>query len=101
MLPTSGDRASVKFDGAWVLEREERKRDILGFMHTHPDGPNEPSARDVRTMRAWADAFGKPLLCVIVSPAGLHGYRFEGFDSQPVLVPRMVMFTRGVIIGAD
>ncbi len=72
--PRSGARLSVEFDGPWVLEREERRHDVVGFYHTHPDGPAVPSRRDIRTMRAWCSSFGKPLLCLIVGPAGLRGY---------------------------
>jgi hypothetical protein len=72
----------VRFDGLWVLAREETHCDVVGFLHTHPDGPAAPSDRDVRTMRAWCLAFGKPLLCLIESPAGLCGYRFDNSASR-------------------
>ena len=42
----------MRFDGAWVLDREETHGDVVGFLHTHPDGPATPSQRDVRTIRA-------------------------------------------------
>src|SRR4051794_7601897 len=62
-----GERVRVEFDGPWVLRREERYGDVVGFYHTHPPGCHGLSNRDVRTMRAWCGAFGKPLLCVIES----------------------------------
>ncbi len=96
-----GDLASVRFDGPWVLEREERRHDILGFLHTHPGGPASPSHRDVRTMRAWCSAFGKPLLCLIASPKGLHGYRFDDYESQGLPLEMVEVFPRGVIIGVE
>jgi len=65
----TGRPTSVKFDGQWVLEREERKGDVVGFWHTHPDGTLKPSTRDRKTMRAWVRCFGKPLLCVIQNPS--------------------------------
>jgi proteasome lid subunit RPN8/RPN11 len=99
--PSMGDRASVTFDGAWVLQREERRGDILGFLHTHPDGPPGPSPRDVRTMRAWCSAFGKPLLCLIASPDGLHGYRFAVDAPSGVRLALVESFPRGVIIGVE
>jgi hypothetical protein len=71
----------VRFDGAWALKREEKYGDLVGFLHTHPDGPASPSTRDVRTMRTWCSAFGKPLLCLISSPEGLRGYRFDNDES--------------------
>jgi proteasome lid subunit RPN8/RPN11 len=50
------------------MNREEKHGDVVGFLHTHPDGPAAPSKRDLRTMRAWWSAFGKPLLYLIASP---------------------------------
>jgi len=96
-----GERASVDFDGLWVLKREEDRHDVLGFFHTHPDGPSSPSGRDVRTMRAWCSAFGKPLLCVIASPGGMHGYRFDHDDSEGVELEFVELFPRGVVVGVD
>ena len=98
---SSGARASVTFDGAWVLQREEDRGDVVGFLHTHPDGPTTPSDRDVRTMRAWCSAFGKPLLCLIASPEGVRGYRFDDDESKGVELPTVELFPRGVVIGVD
>jgi proteasome lid subunit RPN8/RPN11 len=98
---SSGDRASVRFDGPWVLEREERRSDVLGFFHTHPDGPPCPSSRDVRTMRAWCSAFGKPLMCVIASPECVRGYRFDDDESEGVELAAVEVFGRGVVIGVE
>ncbi|GAH27138.1 unnamed protein product [marine sediment metagenome] len=61
----TGESASVEFDWQWSLNREEKKGDILGFWHTHPDGSLKPSTRDRKTMQAWVNCFGKSLLCVI------------------------------------
>lgn len=72
-----GQPASVEFDWAWVLKREEHRGDVIGFYHTHPEGQTAPSDRDVRTMRAWVGCFGKPLLCVIESGDSLAAYVFE------------------------
>jgi proteasome lid subunit RPN8/RPN11 len=96
----SGERLQVRFDGAWALEREERCQDVLGFYHTHPDGPAGPSRRDVRTMRAWCSSFGKSLLCVIGSPGGVRGYRFARDDSYTELAV-VEVFPRGVVIGVE
>ncbi len=98
---SSGERASVRFDGAWVLSREEKHRDVVGFLHTHPDGPAEPSLRDVRTIRAWCSSFGKPLLCLIASPKGIRGYRFDDDESTGAPLRIVEMFPRGVLIGVD
>jgi proteasome lid subunit RPN8/RPN11 len=99
--PSTGERASVGFDGLWVLKREEERHDVLGFFHTHPDGPSSPSTRDVRTMRAWCIAFGKPLLCVIASPEALHGYRFDHDDSEGVELEFVELLPRGVVVGVE
>lgn len=98
---SSGERCSVPFDGAWVLEREETRGDVVGFLHTHPDGPASPSERDVRTMRAWRCAFGKPLLCVIAAPDGLRAFRFDDDESTGAALAAVEMFPRGVVIGVD
>jgi hypothetical protein len=100
-LHEQGERASVRFDGAWVLRREECHGDVVGFLHTHPDGPDSPSRRDVRTMRAWCLAFGKPLLCLIDGPVGLRGYRFDHDESNGVPLASVEVFPRGVVIGVD
>jgi proteasome lid subunit RPN8/RPN11 len=97
----SGERVSVRFDGPWVLAREEQRRDVLGFFHTHPDGPPCPSRRDVRTMRAWCSAFGKPLLCLIASPEGVRGYRFDDHESEGTELTLVETFPRGVVIGVE
>jgi proteasome lid subunit RPN8/RPN11 len=83
------------------LRREEERHDVLGFFHTHPDGPHSPSDRDVRTMRAWCSAFGKPLLCVIASPEALCGYCFDGDESEGVELEVVELFPRGVVIGVE
>lgn len=96
-----GEPLSVNFDGPNVLDREERRRDILGFFHTHPSGPPLPSRRDVRTMRAWCSAFGKPLLCLIASPLGLAGFRFDNDSSQGTPLAEVQLFPRGALVGVE
>jgi proteasome lid subunit RPN8/RPN11 len=96
-----GERISVRFDGAWVLSREETHGDVVGFLHTHPDGPAAPSQRDVRTIQAWCSAFGKPLLCLIASPEDLRGYRFDDDESVGKALSLVELFPRGVVIGVD
>ena len=96
-----GEHVQVAFDGDRVLQREERRGDVLGFFHTHPDGPPAPSRRDVRTMRAWSSAFGKPLICLIASPDGTAGFRFDHDESNGVPLKIVEVFPRGVVIGVD
>ena len=98
---STGETASVRFDGLWVLRREEKRRDVLGFFHTHPHGPPTPSARDIRTMRAGCSAFGKPLLCLIASPEGLKGYRFDNDQSKGKELERLQVLPRGVVRGFE
>lgn len=97
----AGESASVEFDGLWVLAREEQRHDVAGFFHTHPAGPAGPSTRDVRTMRAWVSAFGKPLLCVIASPGGLKAYRFDSDRSSGTPLAAVEVFPRGIIVGVE
>lgn len=97
----TGERACVTFNATWVLEQEEKRHDVIGFWHTHPDGPDGPSQRDVRTMRAWCSAFGKPLLCVIQSPTVIAGFCFHDDESDCVPLPLLEAFPRGVVIGVE
>lgn len=99
--PARGTRTRVGFDGLWVLRREECHGDVAGFYHTHPDGPAYPSRRDVRTLRAWCSAFGKPLVCLIATPRGLTGFRFDGPASAGEPLAVVEAFPGGVIVGVD
>ncbi len=96
-----GEPATVGFDGLAVLEREERKHDVLGFLHTHPTSAATPSRRDLHTMRAWTSAFGKPLLCIITGTDGLAGYLFADDRSRGWPLLTVEAFPRGVIIGVE
>jgi proteasome lid subunit RPN8/RPN11 len=77
-----GKPATVEFDGAAVLAREEKRGDVIGFLHTHPNCEANLSQRDIHTMQAWTSAFGKPLVCLIEGTDGLRAYRFDDSDSQ-------------------
>jgi len=101
MRPTRGRPAEVEFDAAWVLAREERRGDVIGFYHTHPSGRPLPSERDLRTMLAWTSAFGKPLLCLIESTEGLAAFRFDDDESPAVWLKACELFPRGVVIAWD
>jgi proteasome lid subunit RPN8/RPN11 len=96
-----GTPASVAFDGDWVLGREERHGDVIGFYHTHPPAHGKPSARDVRTMRAWASCFGKPLLCVIESDSVLTVTVFRSDEDEGERLGEVRRFPRGVIVAVD
>lgn len=61
-----GEPGSVEADWQWALDQEEAFGNLAGFAHTHPAGAGAtPSTRDIRTMRSWCSALGKPLLCLI------------------------------------
>jgi proteasome lid subunit RPN8/RPN11 len=85
-----GRPAEVEADWAWILDRDEAHSDVMGFYHTHPDGCGlAPSQRDIRTMRAWCSALGKPLLCLIAEnrkPGVPAGYVFlnDEHGGEPV-----------------
>jgi hypothetical protein len=96
-----GSPASVEFDWAWVMAREERYGDVAGFFHTHPQGLATPSARDLRTMRAWVSCFGKPLLCLIDGGDRLSAYLFETDEDDGRPVARVERFPRNAIVAVE
>ena len=95
---TVGEPLRVEFDGPAALRREEKFGDVIGFLHTHPAGPPRPSDRDVRTMRAWCSAFGKPLLCAIAAGETLAGYVFKDHRSKGLAASAIELFPRGVLV---
>ena len=94
----AGAPTEVTFDWDWTLAREERYGDVLGFFHTHPGGFPTPSARDIRTMRAWVTCLGKPLLCVIASGDRLSAYLFKDDEDNGQEVEAVERFPRNVIV---
>ena len=99
-LRSEGTPTSVSFDWAQALVREETFGDVLGFYHTHPNSAPLPSWRDVRTMKAWATCFGKPLLCAIQSGELLAGYLFEP-SGQCKPVARITRLKRNILIAVE
>ncbi len=93
-----GGPSSVEFDWSWVIEREEKRGDVIGFWHTHPFGFSGPSRRDVRTMHGWVDCLGKPLLCLIEVPVGLAAYLFERGEDAGTLLAEVQRFERGFMV---
>ena len=93
-----GEAASVQFDWSWVLEREERRGDVIGFWHTHPFGMVGPSRRDVRTMDQWVDCLGKPLLCLIEVPGKIAAYLFERDEDAARSLAEAQRFERGRMV---
>jgi hypothetical protein len=93
-----GGAASVEFDWSWVLEREKRRGDVIGFWHTHPFGFAGPSRRDVRTMHAWVDCLGKPLLCLIEVPGSIAAYLYETGEEAGRSLAEAQRFERGRLV---
>jgi proteasome lid subunit RPN8/RPN11 len=95
----SGKPNSVEADWAWTLKREEKRGDVIGFVHTHPMGRGiTPSERDIRTMRAWHTALGNPLVCVIDDGESVGGYVFASDDSDGQSVAAITVTEDGVMI---
>lgn len=97
-----GAPASVETDWRWALEREERYHDVAGFYHTHPPAAGAaPSQRDVRTMRAWCGAFGKPLLCVIACDGHTLSTRFLDDEDSGLALPITERFGGSIIVAVE
>jgi hypothetical protein len=97
----AGTPDRVEFDASAVLARDEQRRDIIGFLHTHPHCAAQPSRRDINTMRAWVSALGKPLVCLIEGMDGLAGFRFDHDESSGAPLETVQVFARGIVIGVD
>lgn len=68
----------VSFDWQAVYDRQDTQGDVAGFFHTHPYRAGvHPSAQDIETMYAWANALGKPLVCVIHDGRWKAAWLFE------------------------
>jgi len=98
---SEGDAATVEFDANAVLQREEKRGDVVGFLHTHPTTVARPSQRDLQTTRGWVGAFGKPLLCLIDGTDGLRGYRFDHDECMGIELMLIERFPRGQIVGVN
>ena len=95
----SGKLASVVVDWEWTLKREERRGDVIGFAHTHPSGTGMmPSERDIRTLRAWRIALGKPLLMLIEDGASIAGYVLHNDDGELKPVASITRDVQGALI---
>jgi Prokaryotic homologs of the JAB domain len=93
-----GGPSSVDFDWAWVLEREERRGDVIGFWHTHPFGFDGPSRRDIRTMQGWVSCLGKPLLCLIQGRDSLVAHFFQTDEDSGRRLAEAHRFERGLMV---
>jgi proteasome lid subunit RPN8/RPN11 len=89
-VTTEGPRRRFRVDDRDYLSSERRALaeglSLLGFYHSHPDHPPEPSQYDLQ--HAWP-TFVYPILSVQAgTPAGLRAWRLRAdrsaFDEQPV-----------------
>ncbi|CAG0962463.1 hypothetical protein GPROT1_00913 [Gammaproteobacteria bacterium] len=95
----SGKPASVEVDWEWTLKREEKRGDVIGFAHTHPNGAGTtPSERDLRTLRAWRIALGKPLLMLIEDGETIAGYMLHHDDDELKPIMSITRGEQGVFI---
>ena len=95
----SGKPASVGVDWEWTLQREEKRGDVIGFAHTHPSGAGTtPSERDLRTLRAWRIALGKPLLMLIEDGESIAGYVLYHDDGELKPVASIRRDEQGILI---
>lgn len=83
---TTGRPTRVEFDPYWVLDRQKKEKDIVGFMHTHPNMAAIPSIIDDATMYSWVCCFGKPLLCAIIGHDGLKFWLYKDDESPAILL---------------
>jgi len=91
--PSRGGRTSVSFDWERVLQREESRGDVVGFLHTHPGFSPSPSARDDRTMESWCISFDKALLCVISSGDDIRAWVYTANGTAPREADRVAQFS--------
>lgn len=89
---SEGHPGAVGFPYAWVMEREKKTGDIVGFLHTHPGFIASPSMRDDLTMQQWVLSFGKSLICLIEGINGLRGYLYYNDERDPIAMPIIKRF---------
>ncbi len=95
----SGKPSSVEADWEWTLRREEKRGDVIGFAHTHPSGAGiTPSERDIRTLRAWRIALGKPLLMLIQDGILIAGYVLHSDDDELKSIMSVTRAEQGTLI---
>lgn len=82
-----GDVGSVGFDWEYVIKRADKVGDLVGWIHTHPEGFPEISQRDRDTMKAWYNYLGVPLICAIATSAGVKAWLYDDiYDGFPMEV---------------
>ena len=95
--PTEGEPCLVRFNPKYVMEREEKYHDSIGFIHTHPGMSAHYSSIDDATMKAWVFSFGKPLVCCIIGTDGLRAWWYLNDEDPPVEYQAKSL--RGLVFG--
>lgn len=95
--PTEGQPCMVRFNPKYVMEREEKYHDVIGFIHTHPGMSAHYSSIDDATMKAWVFSFGKPLVCCIIGTDGLRAWWYLNDEDPPVEYQAKSL--RGIVFG--
>jgi proteasome lid subunit RPN8/RPN11 len=98
---STGSAVDVAFDWSQVMTREEQKGDVVGFYHTHPLGMLSPSSRDDKTMLAWSNCFGKPLLCVISDGVETRAWSYDYKKERGTSVAKVVKLRGDWIVACD
>lgn len=91
-----GEYSAISFNPEEVYRRQDREKDVIGFIHTHPPGASWISGTDIKTMQGWTMSLGIPLYCVIECEGQLLAWRFEGERYGRCSVKR---FGRAFILG--
>ncbi len=97
MKRTEGEPCVVRFNPYWVIERDEKYHDIVGFIHTHPNFSAHYSGRDDLTMKAWVTCLGKPLVCCIQGVDGLKAWWYMDDENKPEAFDAKAI--RGLVFG--
>ena len=96
-----GQPASVEFDPDWVIRRDEKVGDVIGFIHTHPSGSLAPSQRDINTMRAWCSCLGRQLLCLISHGNEVQSFLFQNDQCNGLRMMAAQQFDENTVVVFD
>lgn len=95
VMRATGAPHSVRLDSARIFVREEKIGDVLGFWHTHPEGLTGESSQDESTMAAYCLSFGKPMLSIIETGAGIRAWIHRPRQKK---IPASLVFRAGLLL---